>query len=309
MSELWASACTLCCCDPEPPRIRPSEERRRAIAAWRVRTNPWIKTNLLRHQHQTNESMKYQMRKLVGRTDVKERTLSAKQFCMSTCQTHKIFLMDLTFKWNLRGWHLKSLRCVVFTRFPQLSASPHLYLTFICRKSRNRTAEKQLGCLMFSRLSPWLDHSHDLIPAVLIMPQGVLQLINTFPRGFKNPSTPALRRGHEDTKSTQVGADLGSRWCSENPLRDICRDQTEGNTSCTVAAALHPRSRPPSSLPEDVHVLQSCLRFPLIVPIIHSSPCHPLTSLFCPFCQSHPPYFDLILLWRSPWQKKKKRRK
>lgn len=75
--------------------------------------------------------------KLVGRTDVKERTLSAKQFCMSTCQTHKIFLMDLTFKWNLRGWQLKSLRCVVFTRFPQLSASPHLYLTFICRKSRN----------------------------------------------------------------------------------------------------------------------------------------------------------------------------
>lgn len=74
-----------------------------------------------------------------------------------------------------------------------------------------RTAGNQLGCLMFSRLSPWLDHSHDLIPADLITPQGVLQLINTFPQGLKNPSTPALRRGHEDAKSSPRGADLGSR--------------------------------------------------------------------------------------------------
>lgn len=167
---------------------------------------------------------------------------------------------------------------------------------------------KSAGMIEVSRPLRWLDHSHDLIPAVLITPQGVLQLINTFPQGFKNHSTPTLKRGHEDAKSSPRGADLGLGWCSEKPMRANCRDQTEGNTSCTVAAALHPRSRPPSSLPEDVHVLQSCLRFPLIVPIIHSSPCHPLASLFCPFCQSHPPYFDLILLLRSPCQKKKKKK-
>lgn len=134
----------------------------------------------------------------------------------------------------------------------------------------------------------WLDHFHDLIPAVLITLQGILQLINTFPQGFKNHSSPALRRGGEDGKSSPRGADLG---CGKNPLRASCRNQTERNTSCIVAATLHPHWRPPSSLPEEVHVLQSCLRFPLIVTVIHSSPCHPLASLYCQFCQSHPPYF------------------
>lgn len=51
------------------------------------------------------------------------------------------------------------------------------------------------------------------------------------------------------------------------------------------------------------------LRSPLIVFIIHSSPCHPLASLFCPFSQSHPPYFHLIPAFRSLSKKKKKKKK
>lgn len=46
------------------------------------------------------------------------------------------------------------------------------------------------------------------------------------------------------------------------PLKANCRDQTEGNPGCTVAASLHPRSRPPSSPAGDAHVLQSFFAFP-----------------------------------------------
>lgn len=99
---------------------------------------------------------------------------------------------------------------------------------------------------------------------------------------------------------------MGSMWGSEKPLRTGCKDQTEGNISCTVAASLHPRAHPPHS---HVHIpcwrmcmcckpqwAYDCLCFPLIVSIIHSSPCHAFASCFCSFCQSHPPYFDLCLL-------------
>lgn len=102
---------------------------------------------------------------------------------------------------------------------------------------------------------------------------------------------------------------IGLRWCSEKPLRAGCRDQTEGNISCTVAASLHPHAHPAHShvctlvisaggcactivRDKRVSVCISHSLSPSFIPL----PVILFASLFCSFFQSLPPYFDLCLL-------------
>lgn len=93
---------------------------------------------------------------------------------------------------------------------------------------------------------------------------------------------------------TRVKPDLASRcanWLEVNAARspwDLgCRDQTGGEISCTVAASLHPHTHPAHSHVRTPVISAGgcaravvcdrrayiCLCFPLIVSIIHSSPC------------------------------------
>lgn len=119
----------------------------------------------------------------------------------------------------------------------------------------------------------------------------------------------ASRRGRRRRRRRAVQI-WGWRRCGEiSP-----RERTAGiKLEATQAALLrqpstHARAHPPLHRRMCMCCNPVCV-FPLIVPILHSSPCHPLASLFCPFCQSHPPYFDLILLLRLLPGKKKKEKK
>lgn len=160
-------------------------------------------------------------------------------------------------------------------------------------------------------LADFYDHSHDLIPAVLITPRGPPAANQYVSRGISQ-TIPPPRSGVVTSTLSRRGC--GRRavqiWAGDGAARSP-QERTAGIKLEAMQAALlrqpstHARAHPPLHRRMCMCCNPVCV-FPLIVPILHPSPCHPLASLFCPFCQSHPPYFDLILLLRLLPGKKKK---